>query len=79
MGFDIDFISADLFFKFLLKGLIFSVELTFIATVGGLVVGTVLALMRLSGRRWLELPATDRKSTRLNSSHMSESRMPSSA
>ena len=58
MGFDIDFISADLFFKFLLKGLIFSVELTFIATVGGLVVGTVLALMRLSGRRWLELPAT---------------------
>ena len=48
MGFDIDFISADLFFKFLLKGLIFSVELTFIATVGGLVVGTVLALMRLS-------------------------------
>ena len=27
MGFDIDFISADLFFKFLLKGLIFSVEL----------------------------------------------------
>ena len=58
MGFDIDFISADLFFKFLLKGLIFSVELTFIATVGGLVVGTVLALMRLSGLRWLELPAT---------------------
>ena len=58
MGFDIDFISADLFFKFLLKGLIFSVELTFIATVGGVVVGTVLALMRLSGLRWLELPAT---------------------
>ena len=26
-----------------------------------------------------DMPATDRKSTRLNSSHMSESRMPSSA
>ena len=58
MGFDIDFVSADLFFKFLLKGLIFSVELTVVATLGGLVVGTLLALMRLSGRSWLAVPAT---------------------
>lgn len=58
MGFDIDFISADLFFKFLLKGLIFSVQLTFVATLGGLLVGTLLALMRLSGRTWLAMPAT---------------------
>jgi glutamate/aspartate transport system permease protein len=58
MGFDLDFINADLFFKFLLKGLIFSVELTVIATLGGLFIGTVLALMRLSGKAWLGLPAT---------------------
>ena len=58
MGFDLDFINADLFFKFLLKGLIFSVELTVIATLGGLFIGTLLALMRLSGKAWLGLPAT---------------------
>ena len=58
MGFDIDFVSADLFFKFLLKGLIFSIELTLVATLGGLVIGTLLALMRLSGRPWLAMPAT---------------------
>jgi glutamate/aspartate transport system permease protein len=58
MGFDIDFVSADLFFKFLLKGLVFSIQLTVVATLGGLVVGTLLALMRLSGRAWLALPAT---------------------
>jgi glutamate/aspartate transport system permease protein len=58
MGFDLDFINADLFFKFLLKGLVFSVELTVIATLGGLAIGTLLALMRLSGKRWLGAPAT---------------------
>ncbi len=58
MGFDLDFISADLFFKFLLKGLIFSIQLTVVATLGGLVVGTLLALMRLSGKAWMALPAT---------------------
>jgi glutamate/aspartate transport system permease protein len=58
MGFDLDFINADLFFKFLLKGLVFSVELTVIATLGGLAIGTLLALMRLSGKSWLGAPAT---------------------
>lgn len=58
MGFDLDFINADLFFKFLLKGLVFSVELTAIATLGGLAIGTLLALMRLSGKSWLGAPAT---------------------
>jgi glutamate/aspartate transport system permease protein len=58
MDFDLDFVSADLFFKFLLKGLIFSIELTIVATLGGLVIGTLLALMRLSARAWLALPAT---------------------
>ena len=34
---------------------------------------------RREGSDWLVLTSVDRKSTRLNSSHMSESRMPSSA
>ncbi|MDI9329736.1 MAG: amino acid ABC transporter permease [Alphaproteobacteria bacterium] len=58
MDFDLTFFSSDLFFKFLLKGLIFSVQLTVVATLGGLVLGTVLALLRLSGRPWLSVPAT---------------------
>ena len=41
----------------MLKGLLFSVELTIIATIGGIVFGTILALMRLSGNKVLELPA----------------------
>jgi glutamate/aspartate transport system permease protein len=44
--------------KFVLNGLVFSVQLTVVATLGGVVVGTLLALMRLSGQRWLMAPAT---------------------
>ena len=54
---DFSFITLDIFSKFVLKGLLFSVELTIIATVGGIVFGTILALMRLSGNKALELPA----------------------
>ena len=54
---DFSFITLDIFSKFVLKGLLFSVELTLIATLGGIVFGTVLALMRLSGRKTLALPA----------------------
>jgi glutamate/aspartate transport system permease protein len=38
--------------------LIFSIQLTVIATIGGIIVGTLLALMRLSGKPWLAMPAT---------------------
>jgi glutamate/aspartate transport system permease protein len=54
---DFSFLTWDIFSKFIVKGFIFSLELTAIATVGGIVLGTVLALMRLSGRKWLEMPA----------------------
>ena len=54
---DFSFVTFDIFSKFVLKGLLFSVELTIIATVGGIVFGTILALMRLSGNKALELPA----------------------
>jgi glutamate/aspartate transport system permease protein len=55
---DLTFFSADLFFKFILQGLVFSVELTLVAMLGGILLGTVLAMMRLSGIKWLALPAT---------------------
>ena len=55
---DWSFYNWDLIANFVLKGLAFSVVLTVVATVGGILFGTLLALMRLSGRKWLELPAT---------------------
>ena len=54
---DFSFVEWDIFNKFVLKGMLFSIELTVIATVGGIVFGTILALMRLSGNKFLELPA----------------------
>jgi glutamate/aspartate transport system permease protein len=42
---------------FVLKGLAFSATLTVVATLGGIFFGTLLALMRLSGRKWLDVPA----------------------
>jgi len=43
--------------KFVLQGFIFSVQLTVVATLGGIVFGTLLALMRLSGQKILMWPA----------------------
>jgi glutamate/aspartate transport system permease protein len=58
MDLDLSFYNWALFTSYLQKGLIFSIQLTLIATVGGIIVGTVLALMRLSGKPWLVMPAT---------------------
>ena len=58
MGLDLSFLSWDLLTKFILKGFAFSVQLTVVATLGGIALGTVLALMRLSGRAVLAWPAT---------------------
>jgi glutamate/aspartate transport system permease protein len=57
MNLDFGFLSWDVVSSFILKGLFFSVQLTLIAMVGGIALGTVLALMRLSGKKWLVLPA----------------------
>lgn len=57
LNLDLSFYTWDVISKFVLKGLLFSVELTVIATLGGIMLGTVLALMRLSGRKPLEVPA----------------------
>ena len=58
MNLDLSFYSWDLISKFVLKGFYFSVTLTIVATLGGILFGTVLALMRLSGKKVLEVPAT---------------------
>ena len=54
LNLDVSFLSWDLFNKFILKGLIFSFELTAVAALGGLFFGTLLALMRLSNSRLLK-------------------------
>jgi glutamate/aspartate transport system permease protein len=56
-GLDFSFYNWDLVSKFLLKGFYFSITLTVVATLGGIFFGTLLALMRLSGKKWLDTPA----------------------
>ena len=57
LNLDFSFYNWDLISNFVLKGLYFSLMLTLIATVGGVLLGTLLALMRLSGQKWLQVPA----------------------
>ena len=57
-GLDLTFVNWDIISNFVKKGFIFSVQLTIVATLGGILFGTLLALMRLSGRKVLMLPAT---------------------
>ncbi|MDR6536037.1 amino acid ABC transporter permease [Variovorax soli] len=54
---DFSFYNWNVITGFLLKGLYFSVFLTIVATLGGIIFGTLLALMRLSGKKWLDAPA----------------------
>jgi glutamate/aspartate transport system permease protein len=56
--FDLGFLDWSVLSKFVLNGFYFSVVLTFVATLGGIFFGTILALMRLSGNKVLMLPAT---------------------
>lgn len=57
-GLDLSFYNWDVISKFVLQGFWFSVQLTLVATIGGIVLGTVLALMRLSGKKAFVVPAT---------------------
>ena len=54
---DLSFFSWQVLAPFVIKGFWFSIWLTIVATIGGIVFGTVLALMRLSGKTALEMPA----------------------
>jgi glutamate/aspartate transport system permease protein len=57
MNLDFSFLDWGVVSSFILKGFFFSIQLTLIAMVGGIALGTVLALMRLSGKKWLVMPA----------------------
>lgn len=57
LNLDFSFYNWDLLKQFVTKGFWFSLELTALATIGGMLLGTVLALMRLSGKKALDLPA----------------------
>ncbi|NBQ90667.1 MAG: amino acid ABC transporter permease [Betaproteobacteria bacterium] len=57
MTLDFSFLTWGLLSSYVLKGLIFSIQLTLVAMIGGIALGTVIALMRLSGKPWLAVPA----------------------
>ena len=57
LNLDYSFLNWAVIQSFVAKGFIFSVQLTLIAMFGGIVLGTLLALMRLSGKPWLATPA----------------------
>ena len=57
MGLDLAFYDWEMIRRFVAQGFVFSLWLTVVATVGGVLVGTLLALMRLSGKPLLEWPA----------------------
>ena len=57
MTLDYSFLNWGLIQSFVLKGFIFSIQLTLVAMIGGIVLGTLLALMRLSGKPFLVIPA----------------------
>jgi glutamate/aspartate transport system permease protein len=58
LGLDLSFFNWEIISKFVKNGFIFSVQLTVVATLGGILLGTLLALMRLSGKKALAIPAT---------------------
>ena len=55
-GFDFDVIIRSLGYLFQ-TGMVFTLKLTVLAMTGGIVLGTLLALMRLSNRKAVSLPA----------------------
>jgi glutamate/aspartate transport system permease protein len=57
MNLDFSFLSWEVIRSYVANGFIFSIQLTLVAMFGGIALGTVLALMRLSGKKWLEVPA----------------------
>ncbi|MBI5271804.1 MAG: amino acid ABC transporter permease [Burkholderiales bacterium] len=57
MQLDFAFLDWGVVSSFVAKGFWFSIQLTLVAMVGGILLGTLLALMRLSGRPWLVAPA----------------------
>ena len=57
LNLDFAFLSPAVLSSYVLKGFLFSVQLTVFAMLGGIALGTILALMRLSSKPWLVMPA----------------------
>ena len=57
MNLDFSFLNWDMIRAYVANGFVFSIQLTLVAMIGGIALGTLLALMRLSGKKWLEVPA----------------------
>ena len=57
MNLDFSFLNWGVISSFVAKGFFFSIQLTLIAMIGGILLGTLLALMRLSSKPWLVWPA----------------------
>ena len=57
MTLDFSFFTFHIISTFLVKGLIFSLKITLIAMVGGIIIGTLIAMMRLSRFKFLNVPA----------------------
>jgi glutamate/aspartate transport system permease protein len=57
LNLDFSFLDWHVVSSFVAKGFFFSIQLTLVAMVGGILLGTLLALMRLSGKPWLVGPA----------------------
>jgi glutamate/aspartate transport system permease protein len=57
LNLDYSFLNWAVIQSFVAKGFWFSIQLTFVAMVGGIILGTLLAMMRLSSHKWLSAPA----------------------
>ncbi|MEW6513906.1 MAG: amino acid ABC transporter permease [Pseudomonadota bacterium] len=57
LNLDFAFLTGEVLSGYVVKGFIFSIQLTLVAMLGGIILGTLLALMRLSGKPWLVMPA----------------------
>ena len=57
LNLDFSFLTGQVIYDFVAKGFLFSIKLTLVAMLGGILLGTVLAMMRLSSTAWLSRPA----------------------
>ncbi|MBY0414613.1 MAG: amino acid ABC transporter permease [Bdellovibrionales bacterium] len=57
MNLDFSFFTSQVVTDFILKGLSFSIQLTIVSVIGGMILGTLLALMSLSENKWISRPA----------------------
>jgi glutamate/aspartate transport system permease protein len=57
LSLDFAFLTPEVVSGYIVKGFVFSLQLTVVAMIGGIVLGTLLALMRLSSKQWLVMPA----------------------